>query len=58
MKTFTIRIPKDKILKMEKAASRQAQIDFGIPNPKSSIWKSKKTYTRKDKHKTYYDATT
>ena len=53
MKTFTIRIPKDKILKMEKAASRQAQIDFGIPNPKSSIWKSKKTYTRKDKHKTY-----
>jgi hypothetical protein len=51
MKTIKIKIPKDKILKMNKAASRQAQIELGIPHLRSTICKSKKTYTRKTKHK-------
>lgn len=51
MKAITIKISKDKILKMNKAASRQAQIDLGIPHLRYTICKSKKTYTRKTKHK-------
>ena len=51
MKNFTI--TKNDILKMEKAASRKAEIEAGLYGAftKNKVHKSKKTYTRKDKHK-------
>jgi len=51
MKTIKIKIPKDKILKMNKAESRQDQIEVGIQHLRCTICQSKKTYTRKTKHK-------
>lgn len=44
-------IPKEKRLKLEKAANRQVHIDLGISAPKHAVYKNKKKYTRKDKHK-------
>ena len=51
MKNF--KITKDDILKMERAARRNAEIEAGLYGAftKNKVHKSKKSYTRKDKHK-------
>lgn len=49
-----MKISRDQILKMERAISRQEQIDarpLGGFATTHSVHKSKKTYSRKDKHK-------
>lgn len=51
MKSFTISITKEQIRKMNKAASRNAEIESGIYMPTSKVYKSDKSYTRKPKHK-------
>lgn len=50
MKTIT----KQDILKMTKAASRQAEIDLGMRRPTSKVHKSLKDYTRNPKHRVAY----
>lgn len=47
-------ITKKDIVKMSKAASRQAEIDLGMRRPTSKVHKSLKTYTRNPKHKVAY----
>lgn len=51
MKKLTI--TKNDIIKMEKAARRNAEIEAGLYGAftKNKVHKSVKTYTRKDKHK-------
>lgn len=49
-----MKITKDDILKMSKAASRQAEIELGMRRPTSKVHKSLKDYTRKPKHKVAY----
>ncbi len=44
---FTIRLSKDEVRKAEKAASRKAQIEAGIPNFAHKVHKSAKQYNRK-----------
>ena len=52
MKNFTISITKEQIRKMNKAASRNAEIESGIFMPTSRVYKSEKAYNRKPKYKT------
>ena len=54
MKSFTISISKDKLRKIDKAASRRAEIEAGIRRPVAKVHKSAKSYTRKSKHKLEY----
>lgn len=54
MTLFTISIPKDKIIKMNKAASRNLEIESGLRRPTSKVHKSSKAYTRKSKHKSSF----
>lgn len=51
MKNF--KITQSDILKMERAARRNAEIEAGLYGAftKNAVHKSAKTYTRKDKHK-------
>lgn len=51
-----MKITKNDIFKMEKAARRKAEIELGIYGAftKNKVHKSAKTYTRKDKHKTSF----
>lgn len=46
-----MKITKMDILKLERIARRNVEIELRLPKLKSSIVKSKKTYNRKDKHK-------
>ena len=52
MKSFTISITKEQILKMNKAASRNAEIESGLRMPTTRVYKSEKAYNRKPKYKT------
>lgn len=54
MKNFIISIPQDQIIKMNKAASRKAELECGIARPTSKVHKSQKDYSRKAKHKVSY----
>lgn len=49
-KKLKIKITKKELLKQDKAVRREAMID--IPTKKNQTFKSKKSYTRKKKHKT------
>lgn len=46
-----MKITKEQILKMDRAAMRQSDIDNGLNINHHRVFKSKKTYTRKVKHK-------
>jgi hypothetical protein len=50
MKDNRFTISKELIMKMERKASREIEISLGFV-PTHKVHKSKKTYTRKDKHK-------
>jgi hypothetical protein len=54
MKIFTISISKEKLRKIDKAASRRAEIEAGLRRPISKVHKSDKSYTRKPKYKVAY----
>lgn len=54
MKNFIISIPQEQIIKMNKAASRKAELECGIGRPTSKVHKSQKAYNRKTKHKVSY----
>jgi hypothetical protein len=54
MKSFIISIPQEKIIKMNKASARRAEIELGLRRPVSKVHKSVKDYTRKAKHKTSF----
>ena len=49
-----MKIPKSKLIKIEKAANRAVHIELGITPPKSAVYKNKKKYTRKSKHSNIY----
>jgi hypothetical protein len=46
-----IKITKEDVLRMRRAAERRANIELGIRPPATKVHKNKKHYTRKDKHK-------
>ena len=50
-----LKIPKEEILRMNKSASRDAELEFGLRINRHRIHKNKKAYTRKEKHKGNYD---
>ena len=51
MKTNKMKITKEQILKMQKAAGRNADIELGVPHFKHKVHKTAKDYTRKPKHR-------
>ena len=51
----TLKISKEEILRMNKSASRDAELEFGLRINRHRIHKNKKAYTRKEKHKGNYD---
>ena len=46
-----MKITKAQILKMEKAAGRQADIDCGVPHFKHKVHRTAKDYRRQPKHR-------
>lgn len=46
-----MKISKEQIYKMEAAARREADIEFNLNFNRHRVHRSKKTYTRKKKHK-------
>ena len=54
MKNFTIKIPKEQVLKMERASRRNTEIELGMRVSTNRVHKSVKSYTRKTKHKVKY----
>jgi hypothetical protein len=51
----TLKITKEEILRMNKSASRDAELVFGLRINRHRIHKNKKRYTRKEKHKGNYE---
>ena len=49
-----IKISKEQVMKIERAARRTADIECGVPHFKHKAHKSAKDYTRKPKHKKSY----
>jgi uncharacterized C2H2 Zn-finger protein len=47
-KQTTMKITKDQMLKMERAARREADIQFQTPRVRSVVHKSKKDYSRQE----------
>ena len=50
-KNKSLKITKEQIHKMDRAARRNIEIEQGGSQPPHKVHKSKKTYTRKPKHK-------
>lgn len=50
-KIKSLKITKEQIHKMDRAARRNIEIEQGGSQPPHKVHKSKKTYTRKPKHK-------
>lgn len=46
-----MKITKAQILKMEKSASRQANIELGVPHFKHKVHRTVKDYRRQPKHR-------
>lgn len=50
-KKWKIKIDPEKLEKISRAASRNAELELGLRRPTHKIHKNKKAYTRKIKHK-------
>ena len=48
-------IPKEELLRIERSASRQGDIDEGIEPYKTKVHKNSKKYTRKKKYRESYN---
>ena len=48
-KSFTIKLDKKDLLKQERGVRREIMLD--VPTKRNQVFKSKKSYTRKTKHK-------
>jgi hypothetical protein len=51
----TIKIPKDKLVKIERASRRNIEIEMGMRISMNRVHKSIKTYSRKNKHTINYE---
>ena len=51
----TLRIKQEDFLKMERRARRESEIAYGSNITLNKIHRSKKSYSRKDKHKNYLE---
>lgn len=54
MKANKMKITKEQLLKIDRAARRNASIELGIPHFKHKTHKSKKDYNRKENKKIEY----
>ena len=46
-----MKITEKELLRINRSASRDAEIEFGLRIPTHKVHKSKKSYNRKDKHR-------